>query len=372
MKTPIPTEGRVELRVEWGGSEARAASVCSRRPQPQSLLRGLSLEQVCAVIPRLYTLCGDAQTVAVEALRTLLRTGEPDVVSRQDWAERVRLEIIREHLWRLGLDWPGAIGTAPQPTRVRELLASRTQFAVDRAAARSWAAGTLQELVGSPVEPWIRELDPQPFARWLRAAPTALARLLAQLRPRLSGLGRSQAPLFRGTDLGSLVRDVLPRLQTDPDFHWRPDWNGQVFEMGPLARNRDQPLIQALLAESGSPDSWLRVVARVLELVQALQSLAAGQPAGPAMAWHREPREAVVALEMARGVLLHWARADGNGVAAYRIVAPTEWNFHPEGPARQGLLQLQRADEQQVRERVKLQVMALDPCVQYELEIADA
>lgn len=42
--------------------------------------------------------------------------------------------------------------------------------------------------------------------------------------------------------------------------------------------------------------------------------------------------QAIAWCEMARGLLLHWLQLDGEGaVAQYRVRAPTEWNFHPQG-----------------------------------------
>jgi len=372
MTTAIPAEGRVELRVEWDGHAVQRAEVRSRRPQPGALLIGRTPEHAQAVIPRLYSLCGDAQSVAVDALEVVLRAGAPDDARLADWAERIRLENIREHLWRLGLDWPRAVGDSQQPGPLRELLGARTRFAADRQAAADWAGATFTGLFGREHLIWLEHPVPESLAQWLNGAPTALATLLARLQPLLTGLGLSRLPLFRADDLQPMVQAVLPRLRSDPDFHWRPDWDGQVFEMGPLARQAAHPLVAAMLERQGEPDSWLRVLARVLELAGALHSLSKGLPPAHGLAWQSGEGEAVVALEMVRGVLLHWVRADPNGIRDYRIVAPTEWNFNPEGPAQQGLMQLQAEDEERLREAVTLQVMALDPCVQYELEIVHA
>jgi hypothetical protein len=372
MTMPIPAEGRVDLRLDWAGGEVLGAEVRSRRPQPQRLLLNQPPAHARSVIPRLYSLCGDAQTVAVEALLSLVASGTVDADRACGWAERIRLENIREHLWRLGLDWPGIAGEDPQPAPLRGLLAGREGFAQDPQAARAWALQTFMTLFGEVPVPWLDHGDPQTFARWLHDAPTALAGLLRGLQPRLAGLGRSQAPLFRSTDLVPLVQDVLPRLRDDPEFHWRPDWRGRVFEMGPLARNRERPLVAALLAEQGAADAWIRVVARVQELGHGLQAMAEGAAAAPALAGHLLDDEAVVALEMARGVLLHWIQVEAGRIRDYRIVAPTEWNFHPRGPAWEGLLRLRGDDEQRLREAVTLQVTALDPCVQYQLEIVHA
>ncbi|AGA33709.1 nickel-dependent hydrogenase, large subunit [Thioalkalivibrio nitratireducens DSM 14787] len=369
MTTPIPAEGRVELRIRWNGDAVTAATVQSHRPQPGRLLRGQPPAQALAVIPRLFSLCGDAQAVAVEALLALRDRGAIDAGQRAVWAGRIRLEFLREHLWRLGLDWTRMAGSGPLADPLRALLAAQERFAADPEAARSWAADTLRALFGSRPGPGTAMQDPDGFGRWLSRDSAPLAALLRELAPRLQGRGVSRAPLFGATDLQAWVAQAPARLQADGDYHWRPDHEGRVFEMGPLARLRAHPV---LALADGRADAWHRVLARVLELGQGLQSLVDEKPWPHALHGETALGQAVVALEMVRGVLLHWVQVEDGRIAEYRIVAPTEWNFHPQGPAAQGLIGIRAAGEAALREQVALQVMALDPCVQHQLEIADA
>ncbi len=393
MTPPSPAEGRVELRLCWDGTAVTRAEIQSRRPQPRRLLVGQRPEQALAVIPRLYSLCGDAQSVAVEALLRLLEDpgvsgGDPPEgrpinaerlqaagvagAAQAHWAARIRLETIREHLWRLGLDWPQLLGEPPQPGPLRELLAGREALIADPERARAWAASTRQALFGAAPVRWLQDADPALFDQWLNAAPTALAGLLRGLQPRLQGLGVSDRPLFRRADLVGWAHEAAQRLPHEPDLHWRPDRAGRVFEMGPLARIRDGRRTAAPVAGAPTCDAWGRVVARVLELTQELHALEEGQPATQTLVGHRTANTATVALEMARGVLLHWVRVEAGRIEDYRIIAPTEWNFHPQGPAWQGLRTLRGDTEEVLRAAVNLQVMALDPCVNYELEIVHA
>ena len=46
-----------------------------------------------------------------------------------------------------------------------------------------------------------------------------------------------------------------------------------------------------------------------------------------------------------RGLLLHWVQLDVQGqVLDYRVVAPTEWNFHPQGVLAKALTALAPQD----------------------------
>jgi hypothetical protein len=61
-------------------------------------------------------------------------------------------------------------------------------------------------------------------------------------------------------------------------------------------------------------------------------------------------------------------------VSDYKILAPTEWNFHPEGPLTRGLLgaRVAEAAAPPVRRAVALLATALDPCVGFELVVDES
>lgn len=67
--------------------------------------------------------------------------------------------------------------------------------------------------------------------------------------------------------------------------------------------------------------------------------------------------------------LVHWLAITEGRVSAYRILAPTEWNFHPEGPLARGLAGAEVGRGDRVRQVIELLVMALDPCVGCELAV---
>jgi len=73
-------------------------------------------------------------------------------------------------------------------------------------------------------------------------------------------------------------------------------------------------------------------------------------------------------------VLVHLIDLDGAGerIARYRILAPTEWNFHPRGALAAGLLGVHAPSAAELRRRADWLVQALDPCVEYRLLIDGA
>ena len=77
-------------------------------------------------------------------------------------------------------------------------------------------------------------------------------------------------------------------------------------------------------------------------------------------------------MQTARGLLLHRATVTEGRVAGYQIVAPTEWNFHPQGALVRGLEGAAATDAMALERDARLIVQALDPCVACRVEVAGA
>jgi coenzyme F420-reducing hydrogenase alpha subunit len=147
-------------------------------------------------------------------------------------------------------------------------------------------------------------------------------------------------------------------------------------DTGALARTRAHPLVAAMALRHGNGVAT-RMLARMVELAALVTDglVHAGQdgdalPAVQAFATGRG--EGVAAVQTARGLLLHRARLDGDRVAEYQIVAPTEWNFHPDGALPRGMRDIRADDDAALARQARLVVQALDPCVACRIEIDHA
>lgn len=120
----------------------------------------------------------------------------------------------------------------------------------------------------------------------------------------------------------------------------------------------------------------VRLLARFVELAlldQRLDRLSRGDielawTGGAAIA----PDVGLSATETARGILLHYVELQGEHVARYRIVAPTEWNFHPHGAFVQGVRGAEAGSEHAAQQAARLMAHALDPCVAYRVQVIHA
>ncbi len=164
-------------------------------------------------------------------------------------------------------------------------------------------------------------------------------------------------------------------MRDDPAFARTPTWAGQPVESSALARMRAHPLVAALDAIYGHA-AVTRVVARMVEIGALLAELGGARPTA-AIAPRTQSvtlghGDGLGAVETARGLLLHRARVHEECVVDYRIVAPTEWNFHPDGALVRGLTGTTSTDQSDLLRRARLDVHSLDPCVACRVEIGHA
>ena len=237
----------------------------------------------------------------------------------------VQLEALREHLWHYLLDLPPLLGE----------VAFQQDFVL---GAKAIAQGQRDELLALLTRPSIQSL--RIHLRQLDDAYASPTRSLPALDAR-----------------GSLA--VWPRLTAE--FCRQPQWYGAAAETGALARQQADATLPFMSAH------WQ---ARFDELVQWASGYAVAGCVGSVSAVPVAHGIGRALVETARGLLMHEVVLDGDVVADYLIVAPTEWNFHPQGVLHDRLLGADARDRDALQKQVARLVTTLDPCVPWELEWA--
>jgi hypothetical protein len=325
----------------------------------------------------LFGLCATAHRIA--ARRAVEQAADPgrraDSLARAE-DTLLALWTAREHLQRLALDLPRRLPVPGVPADagwlrghpLTELPADAAHADTEalsrcRLALRPWleahvlggpaaqwlghwrqtlAAGPGQAPVDTALHAWA-DGRPQPVQRWLHAAAAHGARWLP-CRPLPAAQCTQEA-----------LRRLARQLFDDPDFVRQPRWQHETAETGCWTR---------FFGTAGRPmphNAWMRWQHRIAELV------ALSEPDGPAVlasgALACDDGIGLAWTEMSRGLLVHAVRLAaspaGWTVDDGRVLAPTEWNFHPEGGLARAL-----ADPAWRRDECLAAVAALDPCVE--------
>lgn len=374
------------ISVALGLSDGKVARVAIRSTRLTSAARhfaGKKPEDVARLLPMVLSLCGHAQREAALAAMEAALGIRP---SAAQLAAR-RLISLAEAVADQGLcilrDWPAMAGEPAELAEARAL-----KLAMHGVAKALYPDGDQYRIGGGTLHP-----DRRALRRALFEAEGIVAGAIFGMPPdqALSGLGtflswtsRRHAPACRlmGEVIGSGQAefgrsafipmpasgpsDLAARLAGDGDGAYcaAPDSQGRVFETGPLARHSCHPIVESLLARWGNGLA-ARLAARLVALHSALREMHAlmqdltEEEEAPSPALDGSGSGTGV-VEAARGLLAHRVEIDNGMLTRYQILAPTEWNFHADGPLARSLA---GAAAQDIERRAALLVAALDPCV---------
>ena len=345
----------VQLFIADG--EVKQVNIRIDRPAAAArrLLLGKTPAEALKLVPLLFAVCGAAQSAAAATAceRAMGMASDPARLSVR--ARLAATEALLAHGRFFALDWPQVTGEAPQVeafTRLRKALApvpaildparvafvpgaeaARVDAAALRAAARN-AAAVMQEL-------------------------TETARTSANDIPFAVIPAKAGIHLFRNVADEDDKKDAdwfAERLAADAGFAERPDIDGvPALNLPGNLPGETPPTLsaEALLASRA---------AAAMRTAETLASDDADDMPTPIAA-----HEGCGLAWTARGLLAHWVRLEQGRIADWRAVAPTEWNFHPQGALAQALTGLPAGP--QLKAAAERLVCALDPCVPWRVEI---
>lgn len=349
---------------------------CERPLIGEALLGRLTQGRHAALLPdllgSLFTLCAPAhRQTARRAVLAACGRSDAEADRRRD-ALSIALHTAREHLHRLAIDWarlaPSGAGEAEGATWLRDapvivgsaagVSARDAQWQEAAAALPGWLQ---RRLFGMSPSAWLARWTTDGgrwLERWCAEHEHAVTRVLrAVQRPAQQQHWRSH-PLDVAEQGAEGWRALANALAADAGFAARPSWRGAPAETGPWTRQgRSQPVASA----------WDRLGARLADLAQIGEGAVLACGALPLA-----PGEAIAWSEMSRGLLVHWLRLEGGTtdpalarVERLQVLAPTEWNFHPDGGFARWLGAARGARDGAA---VSLAAMALDPCLAFTIE----
>jgi hypothetical protein len=361
------------------GAPLPLALQSSRQDWAPRLARGQAVSALPGLMASLFNLCSHAHRLCSQLA---IEAASPGLLpAPQQVAQRLRTETAQEHIRRIGLDWPRLLATEPGP--------AATAWA-DAAHAALQRCPLLLPAATLPADPWpatltwlqdeLLQMPPHIWQRawnacgadwqndWSRRHSGWLPSLLRAARAADSAAPLDSATALRAHADADGQRILCAALALQPGFALHPLWHGASAHTGSWTRLNDRSADLPLT-------SWALLGSRIAELIRLCQPDAPGQCGAGWLSFGSlptGPRQGMAWVEMARGLLVHQVEIDGTGgearVAACRVLAPTEWNFHPQGVVAQFIAGLNATEPAAtVERRVRLLMAAFDPCVPFDV-----
>lgn len=296
--------GTLAISARYAEGRLRDLAVKLDRPPVARMFVGRPTQWVVDTVPRLFSLCSHAQRAAAQAA-VAAAAGEslPPADDAALW-----FEALHEHLWRLLLDWPAALGVPP----------ARGPFIAWRAA---------------------------------RGRPDFLSVTADLLASTLQGEWAWECCRCLPGD----AKDEMFDLTRFAPEEWLAYWRAGAGAIPATGR-------PASIAAA-----WL---ARREQALEAVEALSDGRPYPRASAG--EFGWGVGQTLTARGVLTHAVRVEDGRVADYRVWAPTDGYFADARSLSGLLNGPRWTDGGAAKRALTQAVLALDPCLPYTVEVDDA
>ncbi|WP_294540470.1 nickel-dependent hydrogenase large subunit [uncultured Rhodoblastus sp.] len=346
-------DGALQVKLLVGDGRVGEVEIFSPRKNIAPIFVGRSATGAAALAKNLFSLCPTAQSLAAQAAGEAALGQRPDPSRRRRQSLRLLGERFGEMLRASVLDWPQ--DDPPDPASIAAL---REILAALRALPESQEAQSLL----ARVDRASRFLGLRDF----KAGTEFFARQWAQVmvdEPHWR-LREVEADFLRAGD-----DEAVAEAMSDPEFCLAPQLDGRCVETGAAARQGGAGSVNGL---SG------RLAARFADMAATLDAIAAlldggAPPAGLLSVRNMGPAQGFSAVDSARGRLYHGVRLDDEGrIADYRIVAPTEWNFHPDGPFVRLLRGAEIGTGARARRRVERLAFVFDPCIAVGVAIREA
>jgi hypothetical protein len=331
------------LRARLRDGVVADIDIVSPRADPSPVFIGLSPAEAATLAGRLFSLCPMAQCLAAQAAGEAALGVEAGASQRRERALKLLCERFGEMRRASLLDWPGSASPEPEDiSHLREALKALRELPETHRAPEQIDALTAASLGLSGL----------------------IARQLAEVRADEANweLAAQEPDYLCAADDAA----VFQAMRRSAAFSRAPALPGRCAETGAAARRRAPVggLAERLAARRADMAATLGAIRALLAGGAAPEGLLSAQ--GEASGW------GFAAVESARGRLYHALRLDSAGrIADYRIVAPTEWNFHPDGPLARLLRGARIGGGAAAKRRIERLAFVFDPCIRACAEVLD-
>lgn len=391
-------EGRLSIVIERAANGHSRATIGSSRPLSVArVFTGKTAAEAVELVPILFNVCGLAQGAAsAEAVERALGI-EMNVRTRSARQLLVLAEIAREHLIRVISHWSRSVVSEEDAGLMLRVM--RSTKALRSAADREGAAlcvgsnvvpdarqlcvaindlGKIIEehVLREPLERFSERRTADTLADWYSTGATPAQRLFQMACEKgWTAAGHAETSFLPALPQSELI-DVLFGDGSE-EFIASPTWDGIPRETTSLGRQETHPLIKDLARRHGN-GLVTRLAAQLVELASlpaimadVAEGVSPRNSCGKISASTAKDGCGLSHVEAARGRLIHGVEvaAHSEKINRYAIVAPTEWNFHPDGITSRGLAAIGNTGGEDLLKVANLFIGTLDPCVGYQLRV---
>jgi hypothetical protein len=280
---------------------------------------------------------------------------------------------MQEHLWRLLLDWPKLLRLPMHQKQFVHWHNALKDISNGRGDTENFPAELHQVLLGISAAEWAQIDNFAKLKEWQNQGQGLLVPLITAINfeeEKLEFAGKlEQSELIPNWSASETLQKFKHNFNNQ--FAAIPQYEGKPMETGALAQNQNAPLLRDVM-NNHPARVQARLVARLVALLEGADSLVTRNLTGVLQSTSASNSSGLSMVKTARGMLMHVVRIEAGRIAEYLTVAPTEWNFHPQGALVNGLIGLKENDAGRLMQTAKTFVLSLDPCVEYEIEISHA
>lgn len=369
------TEPAIRVRIDPNGA---GAEISQHRPSVTRALIGKPVADALSAVPLLLPICGTAQSVAaVRAAETAAgRPADPEMERARDLAALAEQAV--SIAWRLAIDWPALIGEAPDAGWVRDVRDLGKPISDAAKAALAWSDDVQDLRVNMPHQTFdgvcarLEALFPEAgeagnldgFISRIRDGVSVVASVLSAALDAPTEFGTHHGRLL---DADAAANAALEAFAADSFEATSPV--GGAAEVGPLAEPQNPLVLEA--TERFGAGLFTRLLALAMQ-TQTLRGRLDTLQSRPFATNQRRHGRGIGMAATSRGPVVHAIALDGKTdeprIADWRVLAPTDWHFAPDGPVASALSCLGPVDRCQ--RWARLCVASFDPCAPCAIEIA--
>lgn len=419
---------QIEIVISVDHAGAKRVTITNNRPvQAAQVFVGKRVSEALRLIPLLFNVCGKAQGLAaVTAMEQALAL---PIVSETKTQARLGREVIRdcellrEHMLRILLDWasfmPDEFNSSDMNAELQALMTLQPQFEQAlfngakpfeleaschinhsqlNKATNSLESFLIKHIYGAPPALWLAADSRDVVLHWMQNAKTLAGkscnRLLeagiAKIGAReLDAAGSDEIPFLPPLN-ADIFADKLFGDEAETFIH-QPTYGNYPHETTALSRHHTHPLLRAMIHSCGR-GLLTRQIARLVEIAAVFESLSqrvdrliAGDfttVETTKTTTNLPDHRGIALVEASRGLLVHAVELETNSedkfiledpvISGYRILAPTEWNFHPQGVLAFALESIPRHEPDEIKLLAEMLISSIDPCTGTKLEVRHA